>query len=170
MQKLLRNEVVCALAEMQPYVKRVFNFKYNPSTCRVIVRTTGRCSYGGLERHSTEKIPYFNLTFVDLLSYKDDDVGTYCEYEDLAHDTVIGDIDCDWKTWVRALVAHELAHAIDHACCYTTPTHARKPIRMQDAIANSTHGQRWQHIYRLLRKQFVNSRPNTAGALSKQLR
>lgn len=170
MQKKLRQVAVAALTEMQPYVKRVFGFNYSLDTTQLIVRTTGKCSYGGLVTYNAyHKVPYLNLCFVDLLSYKDDAVASFHEYDELAHDSEIGDMDCDYATWVYAIVAHELAHAIDHAGCYTVPAHARKRVLGSNDPLATTHGVRWQHIYRLLRRRFVNNRQCKHAALSAEI-
>lgn len=78
--------------------------------------------------------------------------GTFAEYAHIARRKDIGTLEAsDWRQSVRALVAHEIAHAVQR----TTEKHARRQGRM--VSRSKPHGAEWQAIYRLLRTACVNA-------------
>lgn len=82
---------------------------------------------------------------------------SYNEYAHIKDDKVIGALeDAHWQKCLRALCAHEVAHALDKtlsihvnvSCdfCHNHPTMKIKG-----------HQRTWQFIYSMLRKEFVNN-------------
>lgn len=81
------------------------------------------------------------------------------EYEEFMADPEIGDIDTgDWRDSLRALVAHETAHAAWYVL--------RERVDCADWMAYLTdHGGLWQGIYRELRRDLVNPSSRVSKAL-----
>lgn len=82
-----------------------------------------------------------------------DGVGTgpfeFTEYASIARRADIGTVKSDdWRDCLRALVAHELAHAVQRSIERT----ARKAKVASDPALRKPHGLGWQRIYALLRK------------------
>jgi hypothetical protein len=75
------------------------------------------------------------------------------EYASIARRTDIGTFASpDWRAAVRALVAHEVAHAVQR----TIRVHARRRGMWAAQELDKPHGVGWQRIYSLLRTSCVN--------------
>jgi hypothetical protein len=79
--------------------------------------------------------------------------GRHLEYSHIEKEPVIGAFTTlDWRNTVRAVVAHEVAHAIQHWLqWHGTGRHRRIDYR-------TPHGIGWQRLYALLRHEVVNPR------------
>lgn len=101
------------------------------------VKCRGQSSYGGQ-----------NYMCIDMSGYRKG--RTFChEYARIKNDPIIG--ECTFDTPEDALmliVAHEVAHLIHYN--YFTYT---RWLRKGD---NTPHGNNWQKIYRILRREVVN--------------
>lgn len=79
--------------------------------------------------------------------------GEFAEYASIAKRADIGTFaSADWRAAVRALVAHEVAHAVQRAI----RLNARRAGMMAARELDKPHGTGWQRIYSLLRKSSVN--------------
>ena len=78
------------------------------------------------------------------------------EYGHIFSDSIIGAFYSD-DPWihVQGILAHEVAHAVQHACesANGTTHNDRDESFGEDFLA---HGKVWQNIYRMLREQYVN--------------
>jgi hypothetical protein len=73
----------------------------------------------------------------------------FIEYASIARRSDIGTLKSDdWRDCLRALVAHELAHAVQRSIERT----ARKAKAPSDPSLRKPHGVGWQRIYALLRE------------------
>lgn len=78
--------------------------------------------------------------------------GTFSEYKMFADDPTIGAFQSDdWRDAVKALVAHEVAHAIQYWIFAHKPGGRHRRIDYKTA-----HGQGFRMIYALLRGELVN--------------
>ena len=123
-----------------------------------------RCSWGGIRRGN----PYISLSIKSAQS------GIFREYTQIGFHPIIGDIIGDWKTYVTALVCHELAHAVDWLYCRSSNFLKDDNKAIGQNIKNKVmphsstyhlNGNRqwkghelfWQSLYAILRVQFVNN-------------
>lgn len=76
--------------------------------------------------------------------------GTFREYSHIEKEPVIGAFTTlDWRNTVRAVVAHEVAHAIQHWLRWYGKGNRRSDY-------DTPHGAGWQRLYALLRHEVVN--------------
>ena len=70
----------------------------------------------------------------------------FFEYRHFANDPTIGDLPvCSWQVALAALVCHEVAHVAQRRCYKNGKTNYR-----------TAHGEGWQRIYAMLRRELVN--------------
>lgn len=105
--------------------------------------------------------PYMIL---ELARFKEK-VNGHLEYKSYANNMFIGSFKShDWKTCLKALISHELAHCVQYSISYTqsslrdTTTDLVSFMGLGVFIesADEAHGQFFQNIYRRLRREFVN--------------
>jgi len=81
------------------------------------------------------------------------------EYARIRKDPVIGEIKhCDYKTQIRGVVAHEVAHWFHHNLMKEQGGILWHRTSQYRSGYNAPHGKHWQEIYAILRKEFVNER------------
>jgi hypothetical protein len=89
------------------------------------------------------------------LSFDHINSGIYTEY--FKDDPVIGNVKGNKYRYIRALICHEFAHAVDFSSSYKTPRsvafHSSKKLEKEQ---RRFHAKRWQNIYSILRKKFIN--------------
>lgn len=100
-----------------------------------------------------------NFVSLALLQYaKAADAGktaNFIEYDHIARKAEIGSLkDVSWKHAVAALIAHEMAHAVQHGSVSFSARSAHAAVKHDD----SAHGLFWQTIYTELRNEFVNNK------------
>jgi hypothetical protein len=141
------NKVVRANVDrMLPYIKRTFTQDF-PLKLTVSYSPKRNRSWGGSRR----RIPFISLAIRKYASTVVSN-GNYhfSEYDDFANHPVIGSVKGNWQKAIATLVAHELAHAVQHHCTMA---------QLQKAgIARyeKNHGDCFKAIYAMLRTEFVN--------------
>lgn len=130
-----------------------------------------RTSRGGIRFQNHKLEAWVSLALAEFCKRKFLDTAMqnvtpkYCEYAHIKADPTIGEFrHSDWRMHLGALIAHEVAHAIDHYDQYTrkvitVPEHAMKKAHSTVPIkpkARRGHAARWQYIYAKLRREFVN--------------
>ena len=148
-------------AEVALWVEKEFNIPgfANLLCVRVSTSTRRRASWGGISYKKGACRPFVSLAIWYQLT-----CSNFTEYRQFANHTVIGNIQNNQKASIAALICHEVAHAIDH---YTqvinqvTQVDQLVQAEMSSIQVVNTplkgHGARWQTIYAILRKQFVNN-------------
>lgn len=82
--------------------------------------------------------------------------GSFEEYASFKDDKVIGSVYfVDWRIALLALIAHELAHAVQ---CSTIGVNMIAANGLSKKDQTSPHGIVWKKIYSDLRTKFVNNR------------
>jgi hypothetical protein len=104
-------------------------------------------SWGGT-RH---RVPFISLA---LHRFTGTNVASFHEYRSFQHDPEIGSVNNNTINAVRATVAHEACHAVQHSCT----THASAAIGEYDS---SGHGAMWKEMYRRTRRALGLVRPTT---------
>jgi hypothetical protein len=95
--------------------------------------------------------------FISLALYKyrfsvaDNSNRLFGEYKSFAKDPVIGSISCNWQKAILVLIAHEIAHAIQHGCDYWK---VQETLGVKIKFENG-HGDYFKTIYAYLRTNFV---------------
>ena len=141
-------------APMMKHLRKVHNVrKFSPSI-RCDYSRRRKTSWGGVDENGKPRISLALLKFC-----KEGDAVTLNEYDHIKKDPEIGAFTGDWKCAIGALVAHELAHAMQY-------TKYNKVMLMAGALTGSLstwpstdikeHGKLWQAVYRDLRVTFVN--------------
>ncbi|MDK9789893.1 hypothetical protein [Vibrio sp. D431a] len=123
------------------------------TTAPSITRSSGGISGGN---------PYMKFALSRIMIELDDQ-GTdliFHEYDSFKDDDVIGSIGGSIEVYLSALVAHELAHAIQYTLwinnMFDQPTwNGLKTIDMTEG-----HGEGWRYIYGVLRKTITNRLPD----------
>lgn len=121
---------------------------------------TIRCDFSARRTTSLGGVKYDGTPYVSLaLNRRMEEFGKFKEYSHIAKDRQIGSIEGGWHRVVSALLAHELAHALQWSR-YNRATLAASAVDgslwpLQSADIQS-HGKVWQSIYRDLRVNFVN--------------
>ncbi len=91
-------------------------------------------SYGGLTKPDSKGKQKPRITIAEKFAQA---TGPFQEYRSFRHDPEIGDfISDDTQHHIQAVVAHEIAHAVNHWNGHTG------------------HGPEWKYSYRLLRREF----------------
>jgi hypothetical protein len=145
-----------ALREMVQHIRVKLN---KPDwSCRLKLRFEGsklRCSRGGLGR---DMKPYISLALNTYRWGADFANQTFEEYKSFAWDRVIGSLrNVTKRTCVRAIVAHELAHAVQFTLMFKMATASEYA---HGGVNDRGHGVLWKEIYRDLRINFVNGENN----------
>ena len=148
------------IAMMVPAIKEEFGPSVAISVGNIKRRyrfdTKFNVSYGGVRRRRM----YVSLVLVSPTALKGTgDTRTYPEYDHIANDPVIGSIEsADWRKYTAALLAHEVAHAIQYGSQESVTSHySGKYTSSYVSKDGFCHGPLWQSIYRFLRENFVNN-------------
>lgn len=112
--------------------------------------TSRRCSRGGLYKVNGIWMPGINIAMHFYTSYKNTNIHRWYEYKSFDSDPIIGGFYTDNIThMVDAVIAHEMAHAIQHWHQWSYK------------LKFKPHGDEFKTYYRLLREEFVNNKlPN----------
>lgn len=80
------------------------------------------------------------------------------EYSSFSNDKVIGSVICaNWKHSLAALIAHEIAHAVQFSGVKTA-VNASCNLGENSTAYKEKHGIVWKKVYSLLREQYVNGK------------
>lgn len=101
-------------------------------------------SWGGVRNNQ----PFISLA---LIKFANTTKATFHEYPSFAHDPEIGTIYEDTEKAVKALVIHEMCHALQHS--QKQNLSASFNASSKDAKA---HGSLWKNLYRHTRNTLVN--------------
>lgn len=121
---------------------------------RISFSSTRRNSWGGTYNGH----PGVNLAIWRYLitAHRASGTMTYDEYAHIKDDEVIGAFEeAHWQKCLRALCAHEVAHALDHSYSVTVKV-ASDFCDHPKTKSIKGHGRVWQFIYSQLRVEFVN--------------
>lgn len=143
----MHKDVVFYATLMAKHLMKLYSKKFN-----LLIKTHGqRRSWGGQQYIS---IANSHREIKGQESYK------FHEYARIRNDKVIGEInECDYITQVRAVVAHEVAHWFHHNLMQEQGGIMWHRTKQYRTGYNAPHGQHWQEIYAILRKEFVNHKP-----------
>lgn len=110
----------------------------------------GRRSWGGVkwDRRSGSVIPFVKLSLGHLVNVPN---GWHVEYRSFANDTDIGTVKGDSIKAIRALVVHEMCHAVQ----YSGKVRAEGSA-MRGRSDQNGHGALWKNLYRECRRNLVN--------------
>ena len=120
-----------------------------------------RRNWGGIKFKHGNAIPKMSLSLFNRHL-----TTTFNEYASFAHLPEIGTVKGTTREVVTALICHELAHAVDYYArnsYYANLDNVEKVAyaeytpRSTRMKASGGHGDRWQAIYAILRRQFVNN-------------
>lgn len=108
-------------------------------------------SWGGLRRvggRGNPRVPFMSLV---LGRYVGDTAHTtFSEYKRFADDPVIGTFEGkNWEMALACLIAHEIGHCVQYTVKDETVLDELGPRKRG-------HGDFWQNIYAILRKEFIN--------------
>lgn len=148
------NFVHSEVAKMQQYAETKYGLKGFQVDVEVKFNTYK--SWGGTHNGG---IPFVQLGLQNIISAVQNDGTTdFPEYPSFAFDKVIGSlVDVHWTKVVSALIAHEIAHAIQ----YFGPLNAVDVLFASKSEVTRLdlrgHKKLWKNIYKDLRIQFVNS-------------
>jgi hypothetical protein len=136
-------------------------FGIDLSDCQLILKNSlaQRQALGGYKSIRGAFRPFIQINVNCLLNYP---VLGFIEYKSFHHNSVIGGFaTADWRMWVDAVVAHEMAHVVQ----FTLPR--QSPATTYEGLGKyeGSHGSFFQAIYRIMRVQFVNSRVTGVGRL-----
>lgn len=116
-------------------------------------RTT---SWGGIKKGS----PFINLVLKRYVAYTSPECSdmkmSFDEYSNFNTDPVIGSISGTWQTCLTALIAHEVAHAVQYFSRLDSSIKLPFTVK-KDSKEEKGHGVLWKAIYSDLRIQFVNA-------------
>ena len=112
-------------------------------------------------------------SFIRLALEGIDTEYAYNEYNHIKHDSEIGNVFCltedykgdfhtgNWKKYVATLLCHEYAHFVDvmteKKIAINTNVKYHKADHRVPEDQRDMHGEKWQHIYRVFRNEFVNT-------------
>ena len=106
-----------------------------------------KCSWGGI-RGGKNFISLALSKYQTAAQYNDP--VTFNEYKHFAADPVIGTVTADWQKALAALIAHEMAHAVELGSIKQNAVSAHGLNQV------GKHGNLWKEIYRKFRLEFVN--------------
>lgn len=158
-QKTVRAEV----HEMVDHACNLLRKADSPVTVRAGFRDVlkTRISFHGNRQSSWGGVndalnPFISLSLNELSVSQSE--YTFSEYDHIAHSPAIGSCAGDWRVYLAVLIAHEMAHAVQHTA-RRNHTQIRSRKEMTRSLLLQGHGQGWQEIYRYLRLSWVNELP-----------
>lgn len=155
----ITNYVRETLLEIRDEVKTEFEFDVKSLKVEINFKSgSKRIGLGGLDKNFK---PFIRLTVGDLLSRE---VVAFSEYPALSKYSAIGSFYTnDWKMWIRALILHELSHAIQMTMIFNPKQFSFfKPVGSyltfgKLGVSESNHGSFFRNIYYILRNKFLNA-------------
>lgn len=114
-----------------------------------------KASYGGVRRGS----PFISLV---LHPYVNKHNANFYEYRSFQHDDEIGNIEGNTQKAVRALVVHEMSHALQYSGAKDV---IAASMNISSEVSVRGHGVFWKSIYRAARNALVND--DTTKAIKK---
>lgn len=149
-EELLVQVMHSHIAKVSKYVIKKYGVEFDV-TAKHSFSLTRRTSRGGMKKMK----PYINLALRHYVqAVVSNGKATLTEYASYAYRNDIGSIHAEWQNTLMGLVAHELAHAIQHYCSGEVVV---KTLCLSDDIAiERGHGEYFKAIYRDLREVFVN--------------
>ena len=99
-----------------------------------------KTSWGGLSSKHEPRISLY------LFKYLNTKKATFREYKAFSADPEIGTVYKNTEAAIRALVIHEMSHAVQQSSC-------RKRLGIKN---DGPHGERWKMIYRETRNHLLN--------------
>lgn len=101
------------------------------------------------------------MPYIKIAAYRftKKETDTFKEYDHIKTDPVIGSLDlCHWTKVLACIVAHEIAHAVQHTATSAIPSIGREMFHYgRTRNERVGHGANWQYIYRKFRENFVNN-------------
>lgn len=142
---------------MRDHVQKKYAIeKFNPKL-RYSFSPKRKVSWGGVNDKGET---YINLCLKTVANHEKYDIQ-FPEYKHIHKDTDIGSLRGEWKQYVACLIAHEMAHVVQHykfgkgAILTASISGDYSEFPSRDF---SSHGKLWQSIYRDLRCTFVNDK------------
>lgn len=105
-----------------------------------------KSSYGGVRRG----IPFISLV---LHPYVNKHYANFYEYRSFQYDKEIGNIEGNTEKAVRALVVHEMSHALQYSGAKDV---IAASMNISSEVSVRGHGVFWKSIYRAARNALVN--------------
>ncbi len=133
---------------MIEYVRSEYNAPDFDVRIRCDYSTRRKCSWGGIR--NGKNFISLALNGYHLASHYNDPV-TFNEYKNFAADPVIGTVTAKWQKALAALIAHEMAHAVELGSI------KQNAVSAHGLTAIGKHGSLWKEIYRKFRINFVNN-------------
>ncbi|CAH6984506.1 hypothetical protein VCHA53O466_140083 [Vibrio chagasii] len=99
--------------------------------------------------------PYLNFSCNELIRNLSKEEVTFHEYKSIESKPIIGSFTGSPEKYMAALVAHELAHCIQHMARVQAKG-GNRYYGFTESELRKGHGEAWQYIYRVLRKYAVN--------------
>jgi len=122
---------------------------------RIDMSPKRRGSWGGIRKFQ----PYISLAlhkYIEPLE-KNTQNHFFEEYASFANSPTIGSLTGNWAKCISAIVAHELAHAVQWYFKDNVHPNIRSALRVT-AEVETGHGEFFRQLYRAFREQFVNYR------------
>lgn len=125
-------------------------------------RDCKRLGLGGIKNIRGVRRPFIKLNLHNVVSYP---VVGFSEYRSFNGSTRIGGFPTqDWRQWVDALLAHELAHVVQFVLPGSTSALRVSAVQF-DGLPRyeGNHGDFFKAIYGILRAQFINGEVKSIG-------
>jgi hypothetical protein len=158
----LKQRAAATLRDMTLFVRKEMGLPKFSLKTRLSLSPHRTRSWGGARRvWMQEPVGYVSI---QLRRYDPMRLGTstatYKEYDRINHHKTIGAFVGDAYLCTTAVLAHEVAHAVEHYCNML----ARPINEFNHPLAGNFHpgsefkghGKTWQYIYHILREKFVN--------------
>lgn len=142
------------------------NFKRDMKTRFNVNSSRGRSHAGYSRSKEGNKIvvrPYIYL-FMGGHRFNSEEPKKFLEYNAIANDPEIGSVEnVNWSVALATLIAHEVAHMIVEFNKSTEVGSIDVPLNYEaklesraNSVFNRGHGAKWQYVYRILRRKFIN--------------
>jgi hypothetical protein len=163
-----QNEVAAHLKSSFHRMVRFANIRFDISSdlartaFTASFRDCKRLGMGGIKCVRGVRRPFIKLNIHDVIKYP---VVGYSEYRSFNDNRRIGGFrTTDWRLWVDALIAHELAHVIQFILP-GSQSRLRKDAVTFEGLPRfeSNHGDFFRAIYAILREEFVNPQLDAIG-------
>jgi hypothetical protein len=136
--------------DMVLYVESAFKVSF-PLQVKLAFDASRKTSNGGISNKTLKPVISMALSKYILPCIKNSKRHTYIEYSSFAQDFVIGSFVDTWQKGLAAILAHEIAHAIQ----FYLPTDKVFAVIGRVKV-DKTHGEYFRQIYAHLRRKFIN--------------
>lgn len=168
-QMVLASYIQQTVKGIREYVNETSIYPDFPS---MKIRITGERTgcQGGTKMIDNIVVPYMEISLPYITEYT---LSGFVEYQHISNDAEIGSIDhpCSWKHTMCVVICHEMSHVIDMMHIHYKVATKKVPrtfhslsvelIGKEYENQKKYHGRRWQYVYRHLRNQFVNGKPDS---------